>query len=120
VTGLQSIRRHIWVLPLLLGALALRAFLPGAGTDPAGLQYDSRMCSQVERGEIETQEAPGEEEFTRPHCEYCVAPLLGAPLADSLFRGHPPLAERAAVPLVSQIPDAPLARTQRARAPPRA
>ena len=110
------------MLPLLLGAVALRAFLPGAGADPAGhLQYNSRMCSQLDRGKSETQQAPGqEEEYSRPHCEYCVAPLLGAPLANSLFGGQPPLAERVVVPLDSQIADAPLARTQRARAPPRA
>jgi hypothetical protein len=109
-----------WLLPALLGALVLRALLPGAGTPAAGagLGYDSRMCSQIER-QSESREAPAED-YSGPHCEYCIAPLLGAPLAHTPFHGGPPFADRLLARFVSQVPDAPLPRAQRARAPPRA
>ncbi len=111
---------------MVLGALVLRALLPGAGLSNAGLAggnalpgYDGTLCSSLERGAPEKLEAPGED-HSRTHCEFCVAPLLGAPLAHSPFDGAAPPAERVIPQFVSQVTDAPLARTQRARAPPRA
>lgn len=113
-----------WVLPVVLGALVLRAFLPDAGVPGAGMPmgYDSRMCAQGQPGKVESLELPGVpgEDDSGPHCEHCVAPLLGAPLAHSPFDGAAPVAERVIAQFVSQVTDAPLARAQRARAPPRA
>lgn len=120
MTSLSSFRRRIWLLPLVLGALALRAFIPGAGVagSEQKMGYDSTLCSSLRPEAPESPPAPGED-HSRTHCEYCVAPLLGAPLAHSPFQGAAPVAERVIARFVSQIVEPPLARTQRARAPPR-
>ena len=109
----------MWLLPALLGVLALRALIPGGFMPEFGAaMYQVKTCSSLSPGKIETLEMPGGDSGS-PHCDYCVAPLLGTPFADLSFGGHPPLAERVVVRLQSQIPEAPLPRTQRARAPPR-
>ena len=116
---LRSNRLRANVLPLLLAALVFRAFIPagfmfGSGD---GTSLSVSMCS-TQAGKTETLEIPGE--HAKPHCEYCLAPLLGAPQA-FLSAGftaaaqHPTLA-----PLVSQLADSPLARAQAARGPPHA
>jgi hypothetical protein len=52
------------------------------------------------------------------HCEQCVAPLLGAPLAD--LRTSPSVRATPSVsaPLAAQVSDTRLVRAQSARAPP--
>lgn len=126
MTIFGSIRRRVWLLPLVLGALVLRAFMPGAGFSDSGMAgagmktgYDSTLCSTLDGGKPESLQAPGED-HSGTHCEFCVAPLLGAPLAHSPFDGAAPLAERVIAQFVSQVSEAPLARAQSARAPPRA
>ena len=80
-------RFRAYALSLLLAALTLRGLIP-AGFAPSaqGFTLLSSMCSQVP-GRTEVIEVPGEKPAA-PHCEYCVAPLLGAPFAMS--RPTPP------------------------------
>ena len=71
-------RFRAYVLPLLLAALTLRGLIPSDVTPSArGFTLQASMCSR-DRGKTEAIEVPGDEQVT-PHCEYCVAPLLGAP-----------------------------------------
>jgi hypothetical protein len=115
----RSIRVRSYVLPLLLGALALRFLIP-TGFMPVsdgsnGTQLQVSMCSTDNKSEL--IEIPGEP--AKPHCDYCTLPSLDAPLSPVNIAG------RIAVPLQtlplqyeSQIPEAPLARAQSPRAPP--
>jgi len=108
------------VLPLLLGALALRFLIP-TGFMPGGAEGTNlrvAMCSS-ERGQTENIEIPGEP--AKPHCDLCMSPSLGSPFAPFSIAGPPSIAQRSFLPwLESQIPEAPLARAQIPRAPPRA
>jgi hypothetical protein len=108
------------VLPLLLGALALRFLIP-AGFMPAsgdGAQLQVAMCSTV-KGKSESIEIPSEP--AKPHCDQCMSPSLGSPLAPFNIAGPPHIAQRTSLPqLESQVPEAPLVRAQIPRAPPRA
>jgi hypothetical protein len=113
----RSIRVRSYVLPVLLAALALRFLVPhGFMTESAGgTTLSAAMCSTD--GRQESIEIPGEP--VKPHCDNCLLPSLGparAPfnVASLLEASKPPLLPQ----LVSQIPDAPLARAQIARAPP--
>lgn len=113
---LRSLRFHC--LPLLLAALTLRALIPAdVASSSQGLTFTASMCS-YDRGKTEVIEIPGDEQNDAPHCEYCVAPLLGAPLATPRF-------ELPAAALVAGIPRAEpvrlgseLPRAQSARGPP--
>jgi hypothetical protein len=116
----RSIRVRSYVLPLLLGALALRfliptEFMPAAGD---GSQLQAAMCS-TQKGKSESIEIPSEP--AKPHCDQCMSPSLGSPLAPFNIAGPPQIAQRSFLPqLESQIPEAPVARAQIPRAPPRA
>jgi hypothetical protein len=105
-------------MPLLLAALVFRVLaVPGfmmGGSEAMSLQ--ASMCTTTP-GKIETIELPGS---SQPHCEYCVAPPLGAPFAQLLV--EPPLraAEPAFIAVSTQIDGLTLLRAQSARAPPRA
>ena len=120
VRQLRSIRFRSYVLPILLGALALRfliptGFMPG-GSEGATLQV--AMCSTAQ-GQTENIEIPGEP--AKPHCDHCMSPSMGSPLAPFNIAGPPHIAQRSFLPwLESQIPEAPLVRAQIPRAPPRA
>jgi hypothetical protein len=110
-------RFRTFVFPLLLAALTLRVLIPSDVVPTAdGLKLQATVCSN-ERGKTEVIEIPGEES-TAPHCAYCVAPLLGAPLAMT----HPalsfPNASSDLPELASQTLASPLRRAQSARAPP--
>lgn len=115
----RSLHVRSYVLPLLLGALALRfliptGFMPG-GTEGTTLQV--AMCSTGSASEL--IEIPGEP--AKPFCDHCMSPSLGSPLAPFNIAGPPHIAQHFSLPwLKSQIPDAPLARAQSPRAPPRA
>jgi hypothetical protein len=115
----RSIRVRNYVLPLLLGALALRfliptGFMPG-GDDGSTLQV--AMCSTESKNE--SIEIPGEP--AKPHCDHCLLPALDGPLSPVNIAG-PIQFQQGLLPWQheSQIPEAPLARAQIPRAPPRA
>jgi hypothetical protein len=116
----RSIRVRSYVLPLLLGALALRFLIP-AGFMPAdgnGTQLVAAMCS-TGKDKSENVEIPGE--AAKPFCDHCMSPSLGSPLAPFNIAGPPHIAQQLSLPrLESQIPEAPLDRAQIPRAPPRA
>jgi hypothetical protein len=119
VNRLRSIRVRSYVLPLLLGALALRFLIPNgfmmAADGSAGTQLSSAMCSTA--GKTENIEIPGEP--ARPHCDYCTLPSLDAPLSPLNIAGLIRIPQGSLPPQhQSQAPEAPLARAQTARAPP--
>ena len=103
-------------MPLLLAALVFRVLaVPGfmmGGSEAMSLQ--ASMCTTTP-GKIETIEVPGS---SPPHCEYCLAPPLGAPVAQLLAE---PLLRAAEPPCtsVTQAGGLTLVRAQSARAPPR-
>ncbi len=110
-------RFRSFVFPLLLAALTLRVLIPSDVVPTAeGFQVQARVCSN-DRGKTETIEIPGGES-TAPHCAYCVAPLLGAPLAMIQPALASPLATSKLPELDSQTLPTPLRRAQTARAPP--
>jgi hypothetical protein len=117
---LRSLRLRSNLLPLLLAVFVLRALIP-AGFMPGsavGMSLSASMCS-TQPGKSETLEFPGTD--TAPHCEYCVAPLLGAPLAPVCLEGLGLAMQQVSLPRAhSQIPESLLARAQSARAPPHA
>jgi len=116
---LRSNRLRANVMPLLLAALVFRAFIPAgfmAGSAD-GTSLSVSMCS-TQPGKTETLGIPGE--HVSPHCEYCLAPLLGAPQA-FLSAGFTAAAQHPTLPVqASQLTDSPLARAQAARGPPHA
>ncbi len=110
-------RLRTLVSPLLLAALTLRVLIPTDVVPTAnGFQLQATVCSN-ERGKTEILEIPAEES-TAPHCAYCVAPLLGAPLAMAQPALSFPAASTDLPELDSQAPATPLRRAQSARAPP--
>jgi hypothetical protein len=113
----RSIRVRSYVLPVLLAALALRFLVPHdfMAASSEGTTLTAAMCST--NSLQESIEIPGEP--AKPHCDNCLLPSLGPALApfnvaSILEVTKPPLLPHHA----SQIPDAPLARAQIARAPP--
>ena len=118
VRSLRSIRVRSYVLPILLGALALRFLIP-AGFMPAsggGMTLTVAMCS-TEQGKNETLKIPGES--AKPHCDHCTAPSLASPLAPINYRNFTANTQLPLLPAdESQIPEVPLARAQIPRAPP--
>jgi hypothetical protein len=110
-------RFRSYVFPLLLAALTLRVLIPSDVAPTAqGFQLQATVCSN-ERGKTEVIEIPGEQS-TAPHCEYCVAPLLGAPLAFTLPALSTPIATQNPPEYRSQTRSEFLRRAQSARAPP--
>ena len=110
-------RFRTFVFPLLLAALTLRVLIPSDVVPTAnGFQLQATVCSN-ERGKTEIIEIPGEES-TAPHCAYCVAPLLGAPLAMVQPALSFPAASTDLPSLDDQTLPSPLRRAQSARAPP--
>jgi hypothetical protein len=78
------------------------------------------MCSKDktrrEQVEIPGGQPPAEH---RPHCEYCLAPLLGTPFAQIDFRA-PVVTPALPIRVDEQLAASPLLRSQEARAPPHA
>ena len=106
-------------LPLVLAALTLRVLIPSdVAPTSQGLAFTSTVCSN-EGGKTEIIEIPGDDSNV-PHCEYCVAPLLGAPLALPRLSLPTPVALlHSAQPPTVSLPSS-LLRAQSARAPPTA
>lgn len=75
-------------MPFVLAALALRALIP-AGFMPGAnetLGFTAMLCSPVSAGAssgiVERFELPpGPGTHSQPQCDFCLAPLLGAPSA---------------------------------------
>jgi hypothetical protein len=102
-------------MPLLLGAFALRAFVPGGMAIGATMSLESPMCA-TQSGRVEILEIPVG--VAEAHCEQCFAPPVGAPFA-SLAIGIAPAPHHPLLPHgASQPGKSPLVRAQTARAPP--
>lgn len=105
-------------MPVLLAALVFRVLVPpgfmigGAGST----SLQASMCTTTP-GKIETIELPG---GNSPHCEYCVASPLGAPLADARIQPPSRGISAAYTAGVAQMAGTTLLRAQCARAPPNA
>lgn len=75
-------------MPFVLAALALRALIP-AGFMPGaseGFGFTAMLCTPAIEGAMsgvverfELPPAPGA--HSQPHCDFCLAPMLGAPSA---------------------------------------
>ena len=107
------------MLPLLLGALALRFLIPNGFMPHSGENAAMRVSMCSYDGKSELLEIPGES--AQPHCEHCTAPTMGAPLAPFNFAGLTTVPQRSFLPwLESQVPEVSLVRAQIPRAPPNA
>jgi hypothetical protein len=118
VRHLRSIRLRSYVLPLLLGALALRFLIPAGHMPGSGdsTMIQAATCS-TEKGQSETLEIPAES--AKPHCDLCTLPSLDAPLSPVNIAGLFLVPQRSLPPRhESQIPETPLARAQIPRGPP--
>jgi len=117
VRQLRSIRFRSYVLPILLGALALRFLIP-AGFMPGSADstmLSVSMCSTEAQSEL--LEIPSEP--AKPHCDHCTLPSLDAPLAPVNLANLSPVPQPALLPWVeSQLSDVPLLRAQNPRGPP--
>ena len=116
----RSNRFRSYVLPLLLGALALRFLIP-TGFMPGGDEGTTlavSMCS-TEQGRSESLEIPAEP--AKPHCDHCLMPSLGPALPPFHIAGPEQVLKDPSLPRIeSQIPEVALVRAQIPRAPPRA
>jgi hypothetical protein len=115
VMRLRSARLSAYVLPLLLGAFALRVLIPGDMAPGSRMSLESSMCAN-RPGRTESLKIPLE--IPKPHCEQCLAPFGAAPIAFLNFGIAPAPQQPRLLEQVSQIPDSPLVRAQAARAPP--
>jgi hypothetical protein len=114
----RSIRIRSYVLPVLLAALALRFLIPHGFMSESGdaTFLSAAMCS-TDKLKQESIEIPTES--AKPHCDNCLMPSLGPALPPFNVAGITEVSRPPLLPdHVSQIPDAPLARAQVARAPP--
>lgn len=104
-----------YVLPFLLAALAFRVLVPPEAMMSGGNTIlRAAMCATTGKNEtIELPAAAG-----KMHCDECMAPPLGVPLAQVHI--HSPLLATPSIPtpVAAQISDTPLVRAQSARAPP--
>ena len=119
---LRSLKFRHWVLPVLLAALAARAFMPAGFMATSGDRAMTiSMCSQDksrrERLEIPGDPVPGEHRGLE--CKHCLSPVFGTPFA---FHGVDSSPVSSPLPTLenAQLAGSPLLRAQSARAPPRA
>jgi hypothetical protein len=121
VNRLRAIARS-HLLPLVIGALVLRALIPVGfmpGANP-GMSLTAAMCNPLTvdgPGSSEIIEIPGAAPLV--HCEYCVVPVAG-PLPDFVVLGMSPAASvgaTAATPPTNYSRFA-LQRSQSPRGPP--
>lgn len=112
----RSIRVRSYVLPLLLGALALNFLIPtGFMSGGDGTTLTASMCSTDSKSEL--IEIPGEP--AKPHCDLCMMPSVGPPFSPFNISGPAQFSQRELLPLYeSQVPEAPLPRAQIPRGPP--
>ena len=120
---LRTLRFRYWVMPVILAALAARAFMPAGfmtTTTDDGSAWGIIMCSQDgsqrENIIIPDEQAPAQH---GPDCKFCGAPIMGTPFAsfDLVTPAPAPLLAAAGKTRPSY---APLLRSQTARAPPQA
>ena len=120
---LRTLRFRNWVMPVILAALAARAFMPaGFMTNRAddasawGIIICSQDKSQLENIVIPDERAPAQHGLD---CKFCGAPIMGTPFAsfDLVTPAPAPLLATAGETRASY---APLLRSQTARAPPQA
>ena len=108
---------HEYLLPLVISALVLRALIP-LGFMPGGSSLlTAALCNAPATGEtrIETLSIPDAgmpAGAAKMHCDFCVAPMLGA--ASALLALTP--AEAIAFQILAQRADAPAPRFARDRA----
>jgi hypothetical protein len=123
VKRLRTLRLRYWVMPVILAALAARAFMPaGFMTTTAddasawGIIMCSQDKSQRESIVIPDERAPAQHGLD---CKFCGAPIMGTPFAsfDLVTPAPAPLLAAAGETRSSY---APLLRSQTARAPPQA
>jgi len=114
VNRTRAQRSH--VLPLLLAALVFRVLVP-PGFMPGGgdMMLRASMCTTTP-GRTETIELPAEP--AQVHCDQCMAPPLGAPLAQVQIDRPSRATLPVQMPVAAQIADSSLVRAQSARAPP--
>jgi len=114
-------KRH-WVLPVVLAALAARAFMPAGFMPMSGERgMTISMCSQDKsrRERLEIPGDPGPREHRGLECKHCLSPVLGNFIA---FLGvdSSPVISRVSSDETAQLAGSPLLRAQSARAPPHA
>ena len=85
---------HDYLLPLLIGALVLRALIP-AGFMPGGmgLSLTAQLCNAPATGNpgTETLEIPGAG-MGATHCDFCLLPLMAATQAPPALQPPPAIA----------------------------
>jgi hypothetical protein len=119
VKRLRTLRFRSYVLPVILAALAARAFLPpGFMTTAQGPAINVQMCS-LEQDRRSPIESPVEDHDT-PRCDHCLSPLGTAPVAIIDAPAPVKAAALLAQTLLHQVPFEPLQRAHSARAPPHA
>jgi len=107
------------VLPVILAALAARAFLPpGFMTTAGGPAIDVQMCS-LEQERRAPLEAPAEKHAT-PSCDHCLSPFGMAPIAAIEASAPVKALTLLAQTLLHQVPRELLLSAHSARAPPHA
>jgi len=119
VRHFRSIQIRSFMLPLLLGALALRFLIPAGFMPDSGEGSGLRVSMCSTEGKSERREIPGE--TAKPHCDHCTAPTMGAPLAPFNFAGSSPIPQPSLLPWEeSQVTEVSLVRAQTPRGPPAA
>lgn len=107
------------LLPLVLGALVLRALIPVGFMPGSGGTLTAMLCAPSAPGNQRTEilEIPGATQA--PHCDYCTAPLLGG-APDFFVPGAPaPAFDNLAFSFSDEAPPAFVAaRAHRPRGPP--
>ena len=123
---LRTLRFRYWVMPVILAALAARAFMPAGFMADLALMapppWRITMCSQDRLRRARTSSFPDEQapgDHRGLQCKFCGAPILATPFASF------DLATPAPAPLLAAAGEthpsyAPLLRSQTARAPPQA
>lgn len=114
---------HEYLLPLVIGALVLRALIP-VGFMPGGASTSlvATLCNAPAAGSAGTEviEIPAREgALAHAHCDFCLVPVLGAAHAPPAI--HPPAAIDLPARRMQETAPPPrfaLARAQIPRAPP--
>ncbi len=108
---------HEYLLPLVIGALVLRALIP-AGFMPGGnTLLTAALCNAPATGEVafETVSIPDAgmpAGMAKMHCDFCLAPMLGAAFASPAVLRSDAIASR----IIAGRADAPSPRFARDRA----
>jgi hypothetical protein len=122
VIRLRLMRLRSWVLPLILAALAARAFMPSGfmmaeNVPGSATVIQSTLCSR-DQERRDAIELPGSRHT--PRCDHCLNPLGDAPIALLIAPARIEFSPLRVIDEVPQVAHAPLLRSQSARAPPHA